>query len=224
MLNAMLLGKDPQTGTLGDILMLWHLLKRVILGEGLTEANVKAQMLTFLIAGHETTSGMLSFAMAHILKNPEVYAKVQKEVDSVLGREPIKFEHLSKLTYINGKHNHQKYSRHIYRNDILALLRESLRVTPSIGQFAVEPENDEVIGNGKYFIKKGTTVVVMAGDIQRDPSVWGEEVSQRIYWEIIKSHNFLFERPENSIPTVCWMGNSKHFLYVHLRTDILRTS
>ena len=80
----------------------------MILGEGLTEENVKAQMLTFLIAGHETTSGMLSFAMAHILKNPEVYAKVQHEVDSVLGKEPIRFEHLSKLTYINGKHYFHK--------------------------------------------------------------------------------------------------------------------
>ncbi|KAF8606724.1 cytochrome P450 [Ceratobasidium sp. AG-I] len=142
LLNAMLLGKDPQTG------------------EGLSEANVKAQMLTFLIAGHETTSGMLSFAMAHILKNPEVYAKVQQEVDSVLGKEPVRLEHLSKLTYIN------------------ALLRESLRITPSISQFAVEPEKDEIIGNGKYLIKKGTTVVIMAGDIGRDPTVWGENAGK----------------------------------------------
>jgi cytochrome P450/NADPH-cytochrome P450 reductase len=60
-------------------------------------------MLTFLIAGHETTSGMLSFAMAHIMKNPDVYSKIRHEVDTVLGKDPIKFEHLSKLTYINGR-------------------------------------------------------------------------------------------------------------------------
>lgn len=73
------------------------------LGQGLSEENIKAQMLTFLIAGHETTSGMLSFAMAHILKNPEVYSKVRQEVDAVLGQEAIKLEHLGKLTYLNGK-------------------------------------------------------------------------------------------------------------------------
>ncbi|KAG8707689.1 hypothetical protein FRC09_001668 [Ceratobasidium sp. 395] len=139
LLNAMLLGKDTQTG------------------EGLTEENVKAQMLTFLIAGHETTSGMLSFAMAHIMKNPEVYAKVRQEVDSVLGREPIKFEHLSKLTYIN------------------AVLRESLRVTPSIGQFVVTPYKDEIIGGGKYQIKQGTPIILLAGDIGKDPVVWGDD-------------------------------------------------
>lgn len=79
-------------------------------GQGLSEENVKAQMLTFLIAGHETTSGMLSFAMAHILKNPDVYAKIRQEVDTVLGKDPIRFEHLSKLTYINGKPGFSKRS------------------------------------------------------------------------------------------------------------------
>ncbi|KAG9088707.1 hypothetical protein FS749_001950 [Ceratobasidium sp. UAMH 11750] len=142
LLNAMLLGKDPQTG------------------EGLSEENVKAQMLTFLIAGHETTSGMLSFAMAHIMNNPEVYAKVRHEVDTVLGGEPIKFEHLSKLMYIN------------------AVLRESLRVTPSIGQFAVTPYKDEIVGGGKYLIKKDTPVVILAGDVGKDPAVWGDDADR----------------------------------------------
>ncbi|KAL5632425.1 hypothetical protein ACGC1H_005399 [Rhizoctonia solani] len=141
LLNAMLLGRDPQTG------------------QGLSEENIKAQMLTFLIAGHETTSGMLSFVMAHVMKNPEVYAKIRNEVDTVLGKDPIRFEHLSKLTYIN------------------AVLRESLRVTPSIGQYAVTPHEDEIIGDGKYLIKKGTIVVVSAGDIGRDPTVWGEDAN-----------------------------------------------
>ncbi|KAJ1303515.1 hypothetical protein OPQ81_011700 [Rhizoctonia solani] len=139
LLNAMLLGRDPQTG------------------QGLSDENIRAQMLTFLIAGHETTSGMLSFVMAHVMKNPEVYAKIRNEVDTVLGKDPIKFEHLSKLTYIN------------------AVLRESLRVTPSIGQYGVTPYQDEVIGDGKYLIKKGTIVVVLAGDIGKDPAVWGED-------------------------------------------------
>ncbi|KAG8757092.1 hypothetical protein FRC11_004809 [Ceratobasidium sp. 423] len=142
LLNAMLLGRDPQTG------------------QGLSDENIKAQMLTFLIAGHETTSGMLSFAMAHIMKNPSVYSKVRQEVDSVLGQEPIKLEHLSKLTYIN------------------AVLRETLRVTPSIPEIAVTCDKDEIIGDGKYLIKAGTTVGVAAGIIGKDPVVWGEDAEK----------------------------------------------
>ncbi|CAE6484242.1 unnamed protein product [Rhizoctonia solani] len=108
LLNAMLLSKDPQTG------------------QGLSEENIKAQMLTFLIVGHEATLGMSSFAMAHIMKNPEVYAKIRHEVDQVLGKEPIKFENLSKLSYIN------------------ALLRETLRATPVLPQITVTSYEDEV--------------------------------------------------------------------------------
>ncbi|ELU42337.1 fatty acid hydroxylase, putative [Rhizoctonia solani AG-1 IA] len=123
LLNAMLNGRDPQTG------------------EGLSDENIQYQMLTFLIAGHETTSGMLSFVMMHVLRHPNVYAKIKQEVDTVLGKDKIKFEHLGQLTYIT------------------AVLRESLRLTPSIGEFIVTCSEDQVIGNGKYLIKKDTTVV-----------------------------------------------------------------
>ncbi|KAB5590413.1 Cytochrome P450 family protein [Ceratobasidium theobromae] len=139
LLNAMLHGKDPQTG------------------EGLTDSNIQAQMITFLIAGHETTAGMLSFVMAHVLERPDVYAKIRQEVDMVLGKEPIKFEHLSKLTYIN------------------AVLRESLRVTPSIGEFIVTCDKDEIIGDGKYLIPKGSIVNLLIKSIGTDPAVWGED-------------------------------------------------
>ena len=42
-------------------------------------------MVTFLVAGHETTSGTLSFLFYHLLKNPEKLQKAQQEVDQILG-------------------------------------------------------------------------------------------------------------------------------------------
>lgn len=47
-------------------------------------------------------SGLLSFAMYYILKNPHVYYRLQEEVDEVLGGEPIRKEHLGKLPYVVG--------------------------------------------------------------------------------------------------------------------------
>ena len=41
-------------------------------GEKLDETNIIAQCLTFLIAGHETTSGLLSFVLYELIKNPKV--------------------------------------------------------------------------------------------------------------------------------------------------------
>ncbi|HEX5522264.1 MAG TPA: cytochrome P450, partial [Pedococcus sp.] len=54
-------------------------------GEGLPDENIRAQCITFLVAGHETTSGLLSFAIYYLLKNPEVLARARAEVDEVLG-------------------------------------------------------------------------------------------------------------------------------------------
>ena len=57
-------------------------------GNALPDHNIVAQCVTFLVAGHETTSGLLSFAIAYLLKHPEVVARAQEEVDRVLGTDP----------------------------------------------------------------------------------------------------------------------------------------
>ena len=54
-------------------------------GERLPDENIRAQCITFLIAGHETTSGLLSFAIYYLMKNPDVLAQAYDEVDRVLG-------------------------------------------------------------------------------------------------------------------------------------------
>lgn len=54
------------------------------------------------MAGHETTSALLNFVIYYLLKYPDVYRKLQQEVDSVLGQDPIQPEHLSKLPYVVG--------------------------------------------------------------------------------------------------------------------------
>ena len=57
-------------------------------GNSLPDHNIVAQCVTFLVAGHETTSGLLSFVIAYLLKHPEVVARAQEEVDRVLGTDP----------------------------------------------------------------------------------------------------------------------------------------
>ncbi|KAL9479479.1 hypothetical protein ACSS6W_004265 [Trichoderma asperelloides] len=67
LLNAMILNKDPKTG------------------ESLDDDTIIRNMITFLIAGHETTAGLLSFLFYELLQNPEAYRKAQEEVDTVIG-------------------------------------------------------------------------------------------------------------------------------------------
>ena len=84
LLTAMLDGVDPKTG------------------QKLSDSSIIDNLITFLIAGHETTSGLLSFAFYELLKHPESYRKAQEEVDSVIGQGPIKVEHMGKLPYLSA--------------------------------------------------------------------------------------------------------------------------
>jgi cytochrome P450/NADPH-cytochrome P450 reductase len=82
LLTAMLDGVDPKTGV------------------KMTDESIMDNLITFLIAGHETTSGLLSFAFYQLLKNPHMFKKAQKEVDDVCGKGVIKASHMPKLQYI----------------------------------------------------------------------------------------------------------------------------
>jgi cytochrome P450 / NADPH-cytochrome P450 reductase len=126
-------------------------------GEQLDDVNIRYQINTFLIAGHETTSGMLSCAIYAMLKHPEVLRKAYEEADRVLGPDTgIKptYQQVTQLTYITQ------------------ILKEALRLWPPAPAFGLSPLQDEVIG-GKYRLKKGTFVTVLALALHRDPSVWG---------------------------------------------------
>ncbi|WP_217178941.1 bifunctional cytochrome P450/NADPH--P450 reductase [Streptomyces sp. AC495_CC817] len=128
-------------------------------GEPLDDVNIRHQVITFLIAGHETTSGALSFALYYLTKHPEVLARAQAEVDALWGDtdtpEPD-YGDIGKLTYIRQ------------------VLSESLRLWPTAPAFAVEPLEDTVIG-GKYAVRKGETLMVLTPALHRDPA-WGENV------------------------------------------------
>lgn len=138
LLNFMLNGRDAKTG------------------EGLSDQSIIDNMITFLIAGHETTSGMLSFAFFYLLKNPQSYSKAQQEVDTVIGQGPITVDHLSKLPYLN------------------AVLREALRLNPTAPMISMASDKPEIIG-GKYRIEANEPVNLLLHNLHRDPKVWGED-------------------------------------------------
>lgn len=82
LLQAMLDGVDSKTG------------------QHMTDQSIIDNLITFLIAGHETTSGLLSFTFYQLLKHPDAYRRAQEEVDSVVGKGRITVEHVTKLPYI----------------------------------------------------------------------------------------------------------------------------
>ncbi|KWV57781.1 NADPH--cytochrome reductase [Bradyrhizobium macuxiense] len=126
-------------------------------GEQLDDVNIRYQINTFLIAGHETTSGLLSCTIYALLKHPDVLKKAYEEVDRVLGPD------------VNAKPTYQQVTQLTY---ITQCLKEALRLWPPAPAYGIAPLADETIG-GKYKLKKNTFITVLVMALHRDPSVWG---------------------------------------------------
>ncbi len=140
MLAAMMTGVDRSTG------------------EQLDDVNIRYQINTFLIAGHETTSGLLSYTLYALLKHPDILKKAYQEVDRVLGPD------------LNVRPTYQQVTQLTY---ITQILKEALRLWPPAPAYGIMPLKDETIGSGKYTLKKGTFITILVTALHRDPSVWG---------------------------------------------------
>src|SRR6201746_1927317 len=139
MLGAMMTGVDRATG------------------EQLDDVNIRYQINTFLIAGHETTSGLLSCAIYALLKHPDVLKKAYEEVDRVLGPD------------IEARPTYQQVGQLTY---ITQILKEALRLWPPAPAYGIAPLGDETIG-GKYKLRKNNLITALVVALHRDPSVWG---------------------------------------------------
>src|SRR6266851_4725607 len=129
-----------------------------VTGAQLDDINIRYQINTFLIAGHETTSGLLSYTLYALLKHPDVLKKAYQEADRVLGGD------------VNARPTYQQVTQLSY---ITQILNESLRLWPPAPAYGISPLKDEAIGGGKYRLKKGTFITVLVTALHRDPSVWG---------------------------------------------------
>ncbi|MGW1837390.1 bifunctional cytochrome P450/NADPH--P450 reductase [Streptomyces sp. NPDC002067] len=125
-------------------------------GTTLDLANIRDQVITFLIAGHETTSGTLSFALYNLLKHPSALRLMQREVDELWGDTPDPeptFEDIGRL--------------HFTRQ----VLNETLRMYPPAPGFSREALTDTELGGVP--LRAGQWATVLTPMLHLDP-VWGD--------------------------------------------------
>ncbi|OLN87311.1 Bifunctional P-450:NADPH-P450 reductase 3 [Colletotrichum chlorophyti] len=131
-----------------------------VTGRKMTEESIIDNLITFLVAGHETTAATFSFTMYSLIKYPEVYRKVQEEVDSVVGDGPLRLEHVGKLKYLT------------------AVIREVLRHSAPIPGFARETIGEEEILGSKYRVKSGEQIICLLTKTHFDPKVFGDDADE----------------------------------------------
>lgn len=113
---------------------------------------LRDQLLTILMAGHETTANALTWTWYLLSTHPEVYRRMKEEVDNVLGDRTPTFEDLSSLVYTR------------------MVLDESMRLYPPVWTVSRMAMDDDSLGS--IPVPSGTTVMVCPYAIHRRQDLW----------------------------------------------------
>jgi cytochrome P450 len=121
-------------------------------GTGMSDLQLRDELMTLFLAGHETTANALTWTFYLLAQNPEQEARLYAELDEVLGAEPPSPEDAVRLPFVER------------------VFAESMRLYPpawGIGRRTLE----EVILGG-YAIPEGSHVATSPWVTHRDPRFW----------------------------------------------------
>lgn len=119
-------------------------------GAALTDAEIRDQVLIFLLAGHETTSTALTYTLDLLGRHPHVQERLRAEVDAVGGVPTA--EQAATLTYTT------------------MVLKEAMRLFPSAPMTGRRCVTGDELGG--YRIPAGSDVVVVPWVTHRHPAFW----------------------------------------------------
>lgn len=123
-------------------------------GEKLSITNIKALLLNLFTAGTDTSSSIIEWSMAEMVKNPTIMKKAHDEMDKVIGRNRrLEESDIPKLPYLQ------------------AICKETFRKHPSTPLNLPRVSTHACQVNG-YYIPKNTRLSVNIWAIGRDPDVW----------------------------------------------------
>lgn len=122
--------------------------------EKLNTTNIKALLLNLFTAGTDTSSSIIEWALAEMLKDPKILNRAHDEMDRVIGRNRrLQESDLPKLPYLQ------------------AICKETFRMHPSTPLNLPRVAAQACRVNG-YYIPKNTRLSVNIWAIGRDPDVW----------------------------------------------------
>lgn len=136
----------------GDLLSMLMLARDEETGAQMSDNQLHDEVLTMLLAGHETTATALTWAWAMIDAHPHVAAKLHAELDEVLGERAPTVADLPRLAYTR------------------MIIDETMRLYPPVYILSRKATADAVIGG--YHIPKGSAVDLSPYVTHRHPAFW----------------------------------------------------
>jgi len=117
---------------------------------GLSNKEVRDNIMAFFLAGSDTTANEIAWAIIHLSQYKDVYEKVRNEIDSVLGKNLFNVDDSDKFPYYN------------------AFIQEVMRVTPAvmntIAKTLKEPKQC-----GDLTLPAGTEIYASITGLSHDP-------------------------------------------------------
>ncbi|KAL1130993.1 hypothetical protein AAG570_012234 [Ranatra chinensis] len=138
-----------------------------------TEEQLTIVCFDLFIAGSQTTSNTLDFALLQMILHPEIQREVQKDIDkNLVAGELPKMSDRSRMHYVEA---------------VLAEVFRLYSVAPTIGPRRVL--KDTSIGG--FFIPKGTTVLIHIDSVHKDPDEWDDSLQFKPERFLDENRNFL---------------------------------
>ena len=121
--------------------------------EAMDDELLRAQVFTFMLAGHETTSVSLTWTLYELARHPEIAEEIRRESQRVIPNlSDLSWEKLAEMKFLGN------------------VIKESLRRhSPAAMIFRVAKENDVI---GGYEIPKGTYVGLGVDVVHNSPKFW----------------------------------------------------
>jgi cytochrome P450 len=134
LLSMLMAARDPETG------------------DGMSDVQLRDEVMTVFLAGHETTANALAWTFYFLSLHPYVADKLREEVKEVLGDRPPKLQDLERLVYADK------------------VIKESMRLRPPVWALTRSTIEDDVIAG--YRIAQGSWVFISSYVTHRDPRFW----------------------------------------------------
>ncbi len=151
--NEIIETRRKADGDRGDLLSMLMAAQDESSGEKMNDAQLRDEVITLLVAGHDTVAATLAWLYYLVGCNSRVQEKLQAEVKAHV-KEALTLEDLPKLSYTR------------------LVIDEALRLyPPAWGQPREAIEDDEIDG---YLIPKGRIIAVSQYLAQRHPDYWKE--------------------------------------------------
>ena len=123
-------------------------------GQHMTDKELIDEVMTMIIAGHETTGGTLNWVWYELSRNPDAEVLAYQEASSLVANNSVSTDQIGELKYIKQ------------------CINEALRLYPPVWLFSRQAINGDLLG--KYSIPAGTNIYLCPYYTHRDPKLWSE--------------------------------------------------